>query len=240
MGNVVEVDPRALQLPPYYVRADTSDDLVRRYAEALEAGAEFPPVIVARHNGGLVLLDGAHRQKAHLRRGHRTIRAEVVDVPPADFTLEAFRRNARHGTPLTEIDERRTVHELRRGGVPFARIVEATSIPLHRLEKLLVERTHRAPVRTATAPVTAARTVTGDTTEPGRGRGPAEGSGGDAIERALVELTEALGRRDLLAVPPDILTAWRRRAQLAADMLEEAMVRQARQRNATARLPARA
>ncbi len=226
--GIIDVDARTLLQPSFYVRRDTDEDLIRRYSEALEAGAVFPPVTVARLGDDLILLDGAHRRKAYLRRGLTVIRAEVVDVGPADFVLEALARNARHGSPLSEADQRRTLHELRRARVPFARIVEATAIPLHRLERMLVERSTRPAVRSAASPVSspmAARDAGCELAASGVGRRAAEGSGGDAIERALVELTTGLERRDLGAVPPDILIAWYRRAAMAVETLEKAIRR---------------
>ncbi len=231
-ARVIDVDARALRDPPFYVRTEVDDDVVRRYSEALEAGATFPPVVGAYFGDGIVLLDGAHRRAAHIRRGLWAMRAELVDIEPAEFVLEALRRNASHGRPLTADDQQRTVIRLRTEGVPFARIVEATRIPLHRLERFLVQGVRRPTPATSARPALAPRPVIAHPAPPAERatRGPADGAGCDPIERALVELTDALVKRDLQAVPADILLAWRRRAAMAVEVLERAMLAQARHR----------
>ena len=55
-----------------YPRKNESPKTIEAYAEALEAGAKFPPILVQRisandSNECLIFLDGVHRAKAHER-----------------------------------------------------------------------------------------------------------------------------------------------------------------------------
>lgn len=62
-----------------YPRAEWSQATVNRYAEAIEAGDQFPPIVLERATNRL--LDGLHRLKAHSQALRTTIEAVFVDVP---------------------------------------------------------------------------------------------------------------------------------------------------------------
>lgn len=67
--------------PSIYPRAKWSTSTIDRYVDALEAGDEFPPVIV--EPGTRRLLDGKHRQLAYEKAG-RLIESESIYVPDGD------------------------------------------------------------------------------------------------------------------------------------------------------------
>lgn len=88
---------------------DTDPHTVTRYAHALRAGAEFPPVKVALVAGVPVLVDGYHRAAAHERIGAPFIVAEVVEATEAEARWLAAEANLRHGKPLKRAEVRRAL-----------------------------------------------------------------------------------------------------------------------------------
>jgi hypothetical protein len=79
------------------MRADHLDLLV-------QVGGSWPPLLVMR--GGRIV-DGNYRYEAARRLGLRQLECEVFDGADDDAFLEAIRRNAGHGLPLS-LEERRT------------------------------------------------------------------------------------------------------------------------------------
>ncbi len=91
------------------VRTKIDLGTVKRYAQAMAAGNQFPPILVGAHGDALLLLDGFHRVRACRSRGERHIAAEVRKVA----TLEearwiAARANLTHGLPYKLSERRRT------------------------------------------------------------------------------------------------------------------------------------
>ena len=78
-------------------------DLVAEYAEAIEAGAIFPPV-VAFQNGAaeLLLADGWHRRYAHAKAGREVIKVEVRKGDRMDALRHSLSANATHGRQRSE------------------------------------------------------------------------------------------------------------------------------------------
>lgn len=65
---------------------------------------EMPPVLV--HRETLRIIDGRHRVSAAERRGATHVRVEFFEGSAEEAFVEAVRRNARHGLPLT-LEQRR-------------------------------------------------------------------------------------------------------------------------------------
>jgi len=107
-------------LDPRLIRADlntqarekTCEDTVREYAEAMESGKRFPPIIVFFdiENAIYILADGFHRLFAHLR-------AQPNDLIIVEQYLGSFKdalryavcTNQSHGLKRTNGDKRRAV-----------------------------------------------------------------------------------------------------------------------------------
>lgn len=86
-----------------YPRSKWNTSTVERYADAIEAGAEFPPVIL--EEGTNRLLDGKHRLEAYKKVGAETIPAEWRKVPAGMTTkYYAATLSARHGDRLSNAD----------------------------------------------------------------------------------------------------------------------------------------
>jgi hypothetical protein len=92
-------------------RAETNNGTVAEYKEALEHGAEFPPVIVFSDGtaSGKWLADGFHRFHAHNAAGLQEISCDVRVGTQRDAKLFSVGANASHGLRRTIEDKRRAV-----------------------------------------------------------------------------------------------------------------------------------
>lgn len=80
---------------------------VRRYKQAMDAGEVFPPILLARVNGALILVDGWHRLEAMRARGQWETVAEIRDAESmAEARLWGYEANRKHGLPLTNSELR--------------------------------------------------------------------------------------------------------------------------------------
>ncbi len=95
--------------PDCQLRAACSSVTVQEYAEALAAGATFPPVIVFSDGDSYWLSDGFHRFEAHQSAGLAEINAEIRDGNQRDAKLFAAGANADHGLRRTQADKRNAI-----------------------------------------------------------------------------------------------------------------------------------
>jgi hypothetical protein len=70
-----------------------------------EVDSPLPPILV--HRQRMTVIDGMHRLKAAMLKGHDTISAKFFDGSKEEAFLQAVRANTTHGLPLTT-KERRT------------------------------------------------------------------------------------------------------------------------------------
>jgi ParB-like chromosome segregation protein Spo0J len=76
-------------------------------ASLMETPETWPPIVLARCNGGLFLIDGFHRHEAARRLGAGALMAAIYDpTEGTDLFSVAFRLNAKHGRPLTLRDRK--------------------------------------------------------------------------------------------------------------------------------------
>jgi len=66
----------------------------------MRAGADFPPVKLARIDGSLYLVDGWHRCDAAMENDQYHIWAEVSDMTFNEAHWQAAKANTQHGLPL--------------------------------------------------------------------------------------------------------------------------------------------
>lgn len=93
-------------------RVEINNEIVTEYAEAIKAGAEFPPVVVFNDGVDNWLADGFHRFHAHNRAGKTSIAADVRTGTLRDAKLFSFGANGRHGQRPTNADKRKSVSEM--------------------------------------------------------------------------------------------------------------------------------
>jgi len=90
-------------------RAALDFDAVEDYAEAMGAGATFPPVTVFYDGTDYWLADGFHRVKAAYAAGHDTIACEVHQGTVNDAQWYSFSANRTNGLRRTNQDKQRAV-----------------------------------------------------------------------------------------------------------------------------------
>lgn len=90
-------------------RAQINDDVVAEYAEAMQAGAEFPPLVVFYDGASYWLADGFHRYQAFARINARDVPADVRQGTQRDAILFSVGANSSHGLRRTNDDKRRAV-----------------------------------------------------------------------------------------------------------------------------------
>ena len=88
------------------------ENVVAQYAEAMQNGATFPPVVLFHDDGGYWVGSGWHRIAAYDEVGTINIPAEVRSGGMRDAKLFAMGTNSKHGRPRTNADKRKNVNDL--------------------------------------------------------------------------------------------------------------------------------
>jgi hypothetical protein len=106
----IKIDPAIQQRV-----AGTSQSLVAEYAEAMQAGDKFPPLVAfTKDNVTFQLGDGFHRVEAY-RSAHPDVQEIECEVHPGDYDdalLFACGANSSHGLPRSISDKRKAVLSL--------------------------------------------------------------------------------------------------------------------------------
>jgi ParB-like chromosome segregation protein Spo0J len=104
----------------------TIEEKIEEYKEAMEAGEQFPPIVVWDRNGHYWLIDGMHRLLATKRLGKETIKAEVVELADElEARMLAIERNMLHGIPLSREEKQE-----------LARLLYADGVEIEKLKRL--------------------------------------------------------------------------------------------------------
>lgn len=93
-------------------RAELDQGAVNDYAEAIEDGATFPPVVVFYDGNDYWLADGFHRYRATEKAGRTHIDADVRQGNQRAAILHSVGANADHGLRRNGEDKRRAVQTL--------------------------------------------------------------------------------------------------------------------------------
>lgn len=95
-------------------REEVSPDIASEYAEAMKAGATFPPVTVFYDGTEYWLADGFHRVVAAGYASRNEISAEIKQGTRREAVLFSTGANSTHGLRRTNADKRRAVETLLR------------------------------------------------------------------------------------------------------------------------------
>lgn len=129
--------PRAVGLAPYRDRARLereSEQHVARLAECATGGGQLDPLLVARIDGRLYVVDGHHRLRAYKRAGRRAVPARVLDLTHAQAVLVSKLVNcsgaklALHAEQARECAWQVLAHLTRRGRNPLPAGVSVRSV----------------------------------------------------------------------------------------------------------------
>lgn len=80
-------------------------DTISNYAEKMEGGEEFPPVVAFFDGKDMWLGDGFHRYHAIKKLGKASIRADVINGTVRDAILYSKSANAKHGLQMSREDK---------------------------------------------------------------------------------------------------------------------------------------
>lgn len=97
------------------VRTKLDERTVKSYANAMEAGAEFPPVRLADVGGTLYLVDGWHRYEAATVAGRWEIPATIHKMDQREARREAALANLTHGLTLKKSEIRAAFRQFIKG-----------------------------------------------------------------------------------------------------------------------------
>lgn len=86
-------------------RVKINEDAVTEYAEAMENGAEFPPVTVFHDGTDYWMADGFHRIMAAVRNGFIDIEADIKKGTRQDALVYALGANVTNGLRRTNADK---------------------------------------------------------------------------------------------------------------------------------------
>lgn len=86
-------------------RAEINQEIVKEYAEAMQAGTEFPPVEVICDGAEYWLVDGFHRYYAHRQLEKRQIRSAVSTGLKSEAQWLSLGANKAHGLRRTNLDK---------------------------------------------------------------------------------------------------------------------------------------
>jgi len=111
------------------------------YANSLRSGAVFPPIVLALHNGKLILVDGKHRTDAFKQCKRKTIPAEVhTDWDENKIFVESIKRNIAHGKVLSPFEKRKCILKLREMKLSNEDISDLIQIPQEKIQHFVGQR----------------------------------------------------------------------------------------------------
>jgi len=90
-------------------RTTINPEIVQEYAEAMEAGVEFPPITVVHDGAAHWLVDGFHRFFAHRRLSRQQIKAEVITGELTEARWLSLAANKAHGVRRSNDDKGKAV-----------------------------------------------------------------------------------------------------------------------------------
>ena len=90
-------------------REDIDEEIVSEYADAMQEGDKFPPVILFNDGAKYWLADGFHRYHASKKIGYLEIEAEVKQGTKRDAILYSVSANSKHGLRRSNADKRKAV-----------------------------------------------------------------------------------------------------------------------------------
>ena len=93
-------------------RLKIDEDIVMEYAEAMQRGDTFPPVIAFDDGNSLWLADGFHRYQACKLLGKPAIATDRREGSQRDAILYSLGANASHGLRRSSADKRRAVETM--------------------------------------------------------------------------------------------------------------------------------
>jgi len=107
-----------------------------QYAQAMRAGATFPPILVGKYGGKMYVVDGWHRVKAYEILKEEYIEAIIKNYSSRrEMLVDAINANIAHGRPLSVQEKVRLVEKLSNEKFTVEQISQILRIPVDQIEK---------------------------------------------------------------------------------------------------------
>jgi len=130
----------------YYPRKSTSWQVAYEYANAMQTGSIFPPVLVGMYKGKNYLLDGWHRYEANKKNKTEYIKGVYkVYTNEKEIYLDSIIANSHHGKTYTFQEKLQIAIKLQDLNIDKAEISKIVGIPNDKLAKHLKIRTLTTP-----------------------------------------------------------------------------------------------
>lgn len=131
-----------------YPRHQIDRTHVAHLAEAIEAGAKLPPIVIDKKTKRIS--DGFHRATALRKTAGEDATVEVVEIAygnDAEMFLDAARRNAGHGHRLSNFDRVRCIELASQLDIEPEALSAALVMPVEKVAELRIKCMAEAPVR---------------------------------------------------------------------------------------------
>lgn len=122
--------------PTLYPRMTTNWITAYEYAQAMRAGAAFPPILVGSIDGKNYVVDGWHRCEAKRQLKDEYVSADIKRY--SDFKemfLDAVNLNVNHGRPLSMQEKVMIIDKLKDMRFTIEKISEIVRIPLDKISR---------------------------------------------------------------------------------------------------------
>jgi ParB-like chromosome segregation protein Spo0J len=118
-----------------YPRTQISDAHVTAMQEAVDAGAEMPPILVCSKSNRII--DGFHRYTRAHRNAEDTIAAILEDYPDeAAVFAAAVKANSAHGKPYSPYERAKIVRQAQDFGLEIDRLSDALNLTVDRITEI--------------------------------------------------------------------------------------------------------
>ena len=149
-----------------YVRTSRNDDRVMEFAELMQNGTVFPPILVAKSNIPEIndaIIDGRHREGAYEMNDIHEVEVTTAVVSSVEeFISLAYKANSGGALPPSRVDTEHTVAMLIRLKVSKKNITEHLGLPITiagRYIESVKSRVRRANMIQARAAVASGTTI---------------------------------------------------------------------------------
>jgi len=191
------------------MRIVVSETVVGEYAEAINDGAEFPPIVVFFDGAAHWLADGFHRLAAHQKLGYDTIQADIREGGLRDAIQYSLGANETHGLRRTRADKRRAV-ETALADPEWAQLSDRDVAKMCGVSHTLVSQVRRGPAVVALKAQTVrtpGNLATGPAVAPGNLATAAEGETGNIATPTNGSLLKSIWQLCRLASDDELVDA---------------------------------
>ncbi len=135
--KITHVKPQDLELPAVRIDSWFADDTIEMFADDVKKCGIESPLLVARTEGHLWVIDGKHRLEQALLNGMKTVPCLVRDMSEADMLLRNLVTNTLRGKTIASQECKVVRHAFDKLGLTIEEICRRTGMRKERLEMLL-------------------------------------------------------------------------------------------------------